>query len=314
MLETDKYDPNDMGYNSSPNNNAYYAEIEHHIYKPFWKFMNMHNTFLVEHSSLYKPNVYTFFKMEYEMMATFTNYLTVSLFTEDYPFGFRDDFEPRVPGRYYENGDFYIGGIFLSSDYRKTLALDSKISIWEGNSYINPQGIGVMLRSRIRVSDNMLLILQSEYDIAGNDAGYVSHTTDSIYFGKRDVKTITNTISTSYIFNPLMSINLRVRHYWSEVDYLSYFFLENDGSLTSAIYNGNHDMSFNAFTADIGFKWYFAPGSELNIVWKNAVYNTQFLIVRNYLDNLNQTFDFPQINNFSVKLMYYLDYQYLKKK
>ncbi|MFH2142085.1 MAG: DUF5916 domain-containing protein, partial [Bacteroidota bacterium] len=312
-LKTDKYDPNDMGINLATDVNEYYLQVEHHIYKPFWKCMEMHNELIIEHSNLYKPSEFAFVKIEYNLITTFTNYLTFSLFTEDYPVGFKDYFEPRVPGRFIDMGNFYIGGVFFSSDYRKTLALDSKISTWKGNFFTNPNGISLMLRSRIRISDKMLLVFMTEYDISDNEAGYVDHTIDSIYFGKRNVKTITNTVSTSYIFNPLMSLNLRVRHYWSEIDYNTFYNLENDGSLTAVDYYENQDISFNAFTADIGFKWYFAPGSELNIVWKNAIYNTQNIIVRNYFDNLVKTFDFPQVINFSIKLMYYLDYQYLIK-
>jgi len=51
----------------------------------------------------------------------------------------------------------------------------------------------------------------------------------------------------------------------------------------------------------------------LNIVWKNSIYQFGQLLPENYIDDLDAVFDSPVGNNFSIKLLYYLDYLYLKK-
>lgn len=89
--------------------------------------------------------------------------------------------------------------------------------------------------------------------------------------------------------------------------------LNGQGDLESSDYQGEHDINFNAFTADAQFVWYFAPGSELSFVWKNAINTFDDMMIRNYFDNLEQTFSTPQTNSFSVRILYYLDYQYIRK-
>ncbi|MEJ7658842.1 MAG: DUF5916 domain-containing protein [Hymenobacter sp.] len=35
-------------------------------------------------------------------------------------------------------------------------------------------------------------------------------------------------------------------------------------------YQRNHDTSFNAFNVDAALVWWFAPGSQVSLVWKDA--------------------------------------------
>jgi len=67
----------------------------------------------------------------------------------------------------------------------------------------------------------------------------------------------------------------------------------------------------------------FAPGSEMVVVWKNSVFTfkeANSLIMqsdedlnRDYFYNLSHTIGSPAANSFSIKVLYYIDYQYLKK-
>jgi hypothetical protein len=59
--------------------------------------------------------------------------------------------------------------------------------------------------------------------------------------------------------------------------------------------------------------WYFAPGSEMSVVWKNAINTYDDHLVHSYFTNLDHTISAPQSNSFSVRVLYYLDYQYIKK-
>ena len=56
-----------------------------------------------------------------------------------------------------------------------------------------------------------------------------------------------------------------------------------------------------------------APGSEINIVWKQAILNSDEQIINDYFENLKNTFAMPQTNSISIKVLYYLDYLSLKK-
>ena len=110
-----------------------------------------------------------------------------------------------------------------------------------------------------------------------------------------------------------MSLSIRGRHYWSKANYRGYYRLEENGLLTAYNYSNSHDVNFNAFNIDLVYFWQFAPGSELNIVWKNAVVKREGIINNDYYDNLKGSLNSPQNNTVSIKVLYYLDYVTVKK-
>jgi len=157
-----------------------------------------------------------------------------------------------------------------------------------------------------------------QYDKNINDYGWVETEVDPegnliTWFGKRDVTTISNILNVRYIFNTKMSLTMRARHYWSIADYSDYYTLEPDGPLKPAEYNQNPDINFNALTVDLNFGWYFAPGSELSVVWKNSIYSVNQELIKNYFHDFSNTIGSPQTNGFSIRFLYYIDYLYVKK-
>ena len=78
-------------------------------------------------------------------------------------------------------------------------------------------------------------------------------------------------------------------------------------------YTENKDQNYNAFTVDTMLKWNFAPGSELVMAWKNAAFADQNRVETNYWSNLRNTW-LNQSNSLSVKVLYYIDFNSLKKK
>ena len=79
--------------------------------------------------------------------------------------------------------------------------------------------------------------------------------------------------------------------------------------------NGNsiYDINYNAFTIDMLFRWVFFPGSELNIVWKSSIFNSDENVDLNYWTTFTSSIDNGPMNTLSIKLIYWLDAQYLKK-
>ena len=62
------------------------------------------------------------------------------------------------------------------------------------------------------------------------------------------------------------------------------------------------------------YTWQFAPGSFINVVWKDAVYDFKNAVESNYLKNFGRTLEADDNNNISFKIIYFLDYLQLKKK
>jgi hypothetical protein len=62
------------------------------------------------------------------------------------------------------------------------------------------------------------------------------------------------------------------------------------------------------------FTWLFAPGSELVLTWKNAIYTTEGLPSDGYFREFASTLEAPASNLISLKILYYLDSQYFRKR
>src|SRR4030095_5081286 len=142
-----------------------------------------------------------------------------------------------------------------------------------------------------------------------NDVGYVyiDSSTD-INFSKRRINTIEQILNTKYSFTNKMGITFRVRHYLSAVENKEYYLLQPDGGLLPhSNFHPDADQNVNYFNIDMVYTWEFAPGSFLNIVWKNAAQNSTNNIEKRYFKNLGNTIGGDSNNNFSVKIIYFLD-------
>ena len=64
----------------------------------------------------------------------------------------------------------------------------------------------------------------------------------------------------------------------------------------------------------MALNWWFAPGSQMSIVWKNSMEDYDNTLIISWYDNIERTFSVLQQNSISFKIMYYLDYLYLNKK
>jgi hypothetical protein len=169
---------------------------------------------------------------------------------------------------------------------------------------------------RIRVNNKLSFIYETSYEDRIDDIGFVNYNyfTDTITLGRRDLQTISNTLSGVYKFTNKMSLSVRGRHYWSRANYKGYYTLQQNGYLNlDSTYGGRHDVNFNAFNIDLVFFWQFAPGSELNIVYKNAVLKRENVINYDYYDNFSGSLNSPQNNSVSIKVLYYIDYLSIKK-
>lgn len=311
------YDPNDMGFLL---NNNYASNMLHLYYieqKPKGIMVNTTTRLTSMYNTLFESSKFKYFVIEAANKTTYSNYWMTHIVLTASPLGYHDYYEPRTWGFVYKKPAYYGADLIVATDSRKRFYLKSKAE-WLTMPGNHSHGWQLELTPRMRFTDKATLTLDVNYSKTTNDYGWVADNYDSammhsIIFGKRDVATLSAILSGRYTFSKRTSLTLRLRHYWSQVDYNSYFTLNNDGSLSDSYYNKNHDINFNVFTADAQFVWYFAPGSELSIVWKNSINAYNNSMITNYFDNLDVTFRTPQANSFSIRVLYYLDYQYIKK-
>jgi hypothetical protein len=89
--------------------------------------------------------------------------------------------------------------------------------------------------------------------------------------------------------------------------------LGNDGYLDDNKYFGHHNINYTTWTSDIAFTWRFAPGSQMSLVWKNEIDNESNSLINHWTENVKKSFSLAQENSISFKVIYYLDYLYLRK-
>jgi len=316
QMMSDTYDPNDLGYLESNNEFENGAYFSYDIYDPFWKILDMHNEIEVEYDQLYAPREFTSFDIYFENRTQFKNRLTVGLEASLIPVEQRDYFEPRTEGWFVKWPPYYSINAFYSPDYNKTFIVDVMPGISWSSDY-DQLGYYLRLGPRYKVNDHLFMVLSATYSRNLNDLGYV---TDSLYlgapkiiFGKRNLENIITTLNINYTINPKFSFNFRLRYYYFTADYDQFYDLEKDGSLTPDDYQGDEDFLYNAFNIDTYFTWLFAPGSELVLAWKNAIYTNEGLPSDGYFREFANTLEAPASNLISLKILYYLDYQYFKK-
>ncbi len=330
-MKSDTYDPNDMGINFIRNTVDEDLNLRYNIYQPFWKLLNMNTQLGATYSRRYKPDDFQNFVIYGRVSGTFRNFLSMGTFFNLEPVETYDFFEPRVNGRYYTFPVNRSIGTWISSDYRKKLALDVELSYRTFDEH-DRQNFSYSIAPRYRVNDKLMFVYRYNRNINHDDMGYANHFTrdnvidksHDIIFGLRDVNTVSNELTSSYIFNNRMSLSLRARHYWSKAEYNRFFKLGDKGELLTDTYPQggyftddelpNHNINFNTFNVDMIYSWWFAPGSEISVMWKNSILESQGDIVPRYHENFTRTITGPQTNSLSVRVLYFIDYQVLKKQ
>ncbi len=324
--ESDAYDPNDLGFLFNNNSRGGFAWVGYNVYKPFWKFLRTWSSLNVNYERLYSPDEFTDFSVNVDVGGTFRNFLSTGVFYRVEPIETYDFFEPRVWGRFYAWQPSHNVGGFFSSNYNKTFALD-----FNGNyRKFNADGryrLNTSIGPRVRFSDKFSMRYNLGRYAFVNDEGAAIELSgggtiinNDIIFGKRDQTTYENILSASYTFTNRMGVTLRARHYWSTVDYNSFHTLDPDGHLISSTYDGLdtngeslHNTNFNAFNIDMVYRWVFAPGSEISLVFKSNLLAFDNDVSKSYSDNFSNTLESPQTKSISLKVLYYIDYLSLKK-
>jgi len=309
----DTYNIKDLGFQRRNNHANYFGDISYQIFKPTKHFNKIKVSLDAEIEYLNSGNEYL--GNEFELDAFF---VTKSRFAFgggiETNFGNQYDyFKPRVTGRFFKQKGILEGSAWISTDYRKRLAVDIRtIAGKRANS--NEDFVYLNISPRFQFTDKFQLIYDFEYTKLNDEKGWVKKLdNDAIIFGNRDVKTFTNSLSGKLNFTIKSALSLTFRHYWSPVQYNTNFFeLNNQGTLDNHSHTGNHDINYNIWNLDLSYSWEFAPGSQLVALYRNSIFNKDDLSHLSFNKNLDNLFQESITNNFSIKFIYYLDYNKIK--
>jgi len=316
-LVNSKYNPNDLGILFFNNYFDHTVNLQYVQYKPTKYFTQWGIFSNIYYSRRYTPSAYQNFNQMLGFLANLKNFWGVNIKLQHIGDG-NDFYEPRVPGRVFSVPGSFKTSLFLFSDQSKRL--NGYINITH-QQYTTPgrQGTDAEVNYTLRVSNHFSFgqdVIYSPY-IHYTGFSTIDSASNNPIFALRNVHTVQNVFNIKYTFTSEMGVTLRLRHYWSKLNNLQYYDLAPNGSLanlTSTHFNRDNDQNYNAWNIDMVYVWQFSPGSEISVAWKNSSLSNTDQAKLGYFRNLRNTIDAPQNNNISFKILYYIDYQNLRKK
>jgi hypothetical protein len=314
-VANNEYTSNDFGFFTVKNFLDHTFWMQYHWLKPTSWYNNFRINFNALNSRRLTPNIYRNAHFNINANGQFKNLWFAGALIGYEPDNNNFD-EPHVEGRFFRGwSDWFVDG-WIQTNQSKKYNVNTEVFFVRRNMFKSKK-YQLFLQQQFRFSNKFSIAHSLSLEPVTNEAGFatVVTSTGDIIFGKRDRNTISNTLTLKYNFNDKMGINTRVRHYWSKVDYKEFFALLENGRLQkNTAFNENENQNVNFFNVDMTYTWQFAPGSFLNIVWKNAVYTSENIIEQKYFKNFTNTMEANQNNNLSLKVIYFLDYISLKKK
>ncbi|HHB78710.1 MAG TPA: hypothetical protein ENK85_05720 [Saprospiraceae bacterium] len=326
---SDQYDQNDFGFLNRNNRKETSAGISYRQNKPKkLRSYSIHFNSGIE--KLYKPNVFTDAWMNLNINTTTKKFFSQGAGFYLEPVNGHDYYEPRS----YNNSRFFVTPkifnfwYYFSTDYNRKLAFNTFLNYGkrdEKNAHSQGAEISVLYRFSNRLSWRIGHEFQEQNLFHGyinpNSAsmGFSELHEEDIIFGRRNRKTNVTSLSVSYKLNTNMTFSFFARNYWTQLNTKGYDLLKLDGTLAETPYKGEdengqalHNQTFDFFNIDFVYRWHFSPGSDLYLTWKNNAFNNSDQLDK-FSSTLSDTFHNKTRNSLTLKVLYYLDYNSLKK-
>lgn len=308
-----QWNPSDLAYFQINNTFSNYFNLFYSTYVPNKVFLQSNSWFNAYVSHRYLPFDYQSINFNAGFWGKFKNQYWANVYMNLKPM--ENDFYESRDGSKFVRPSSIQGGINMGTDDRKRI-----YSYFYGGAYRNEKwnntAFDLIAEPTFRFNNWFKFSLSIWYSKAINDVGFnTTHYNGT--FGKRDIHTMNNSMQFNFNFNPYSNLSIRLRHYWSKLNYNEYFNKTEDGNLVPIVdYNSNADISQNYFNIDFIYTWQFAPGSFFNFIWKNSLdsYEAEkdYIRTQNYFNNIRKLTNSPQNNHFTVKMIYFLDYNKVK--
>lgn len=309
---SEDYEINDLGINFRTNYYSFSGNTSYRILNPNKTF----NTFRVNLNSYFE-----FYTPTNQIQASNLNVNLNSTNKKNHffggginfnPFKNYDYYEPRVTDRFFVNPENIGGWFYFSSNYNNKFAIDFEpflTHVINENRYES----GVNISPRYRFSDKFSLVYSFNYFKLKNDIGWIDFENSNIIFARRDRDTYTNSITSKFSISSEMNFNLSVRHYWSLAENNKINNLNEDGSLsTNTTYTGNRNSNFSTWNLDLSYSWWFAPGSQMSILYRNNASTFERQINKDFGSNFSNLFEDNLNHVLSVSVRYFIDYNQAK--
>ncbi|MFM9825225.1 DUF5916 domain-containing protein [Flavobacterium sp.] len=313
---SENYDINDLGIIFYNNYHSGYGEMSYRIINPT-KIFNTFNITQEINSEIQNTTGKTqegYYKVAINA-STLKNHIIGSGIQIN-PIDRFDFYEPRENGKFvFIPKSVYVYAQFFSNPNKSfnyyTEAIINKFDETNRQTYFFNTG------AKYRFNEKFSLDYRFEYENYKNDRGAFSDDYDesNIVFGERNQEVIQHELIGKYSLTNKMNINLTARYYWSYSQNHDFFILQNNGHLTpNESYNVNQDLNYNLWNFDLSYSWWFAPGSEVKVLYRNYGQEQTDSVKKNVNTNLKDIFNSDLTNIFSISIRYFIDYNKLKSK
>jgi hypothetical protein len=319
-MVTKNFDSNDLGINFETNFYSFYGNNSYRILNPTQIF-NTFNTNINEYirfnketgkvqgnqinlnvNSTTKKNHYIGFGLQYRPLEIYNYY------------------EPRTQGRYSIDPTRFGGWFAISTNYNNKFAFDFEPSF----AVLNESGrnsIGVNIGPRYRFNDHLALNYNFNFFEQKNNKGYVDSGSENenlppntIIYANRNIVTYTNSLNGKYSLNSKMNFDISARYYWSYTENKNFYELNDNGRLSN--YDGyTEDKNQNLITwnLDVSYNWWFAPGSQLTILYRSNAAKYDNLINKDFGNNYTGLLNNEDLSHvLSISVKYFIDYNQVK--
>lgn len=319
---TKDFDNNDLGINFQTNYYSLYGNANYRILNST-KYLNSFNINLNAFSQFQKETGLiqgNNFNLKVNINNKKNHYFGIGINAN--PIENHDFYEPRTENRFVLIPSRIGGWFYFSSNYNYKFAFDfnpsfAKLNESGRNSY------GFSVGPRYRFNDKFALNYNFNFFRQNNNKGFVdsidddinSLTPNAIIFANRNVITYSNSISGKYALNSTMTFNLSVRHYWSYAENKNFLSLTDNGHLTNfSGYTTNKNSNFASWNVDLSYSWWFAPGSQISVLYRNNAANFERDINKDFGNNVTNLLNNEALNHaFSISVKYFIDYNQVKK-
>lgn len=322
-LVSKNFDNNDLGINFETNYYSIRGNANYRILNPSKLFnsfrtnFSFYNQFQKETGKLQKTNVGININANTKKNNSF-GFGTNANLLETY-----DYYETRTENRFVIVPERYSFFVFYSTNYNKKFALDINpfCAIADEKNRVFYE---IEIGPRYRFNDKLALNYNFSFSSAHNNKGFIdsidedlnSVSPNTIIFSNRNLITYSNSLSLKYSISSNMNFNLSLRQYWSYAENKNFLSLEQNGRLKDYVgYTENKNSNFNSWNADVSYTWWFAPGSQISILYRNVSANFEREINKNFGQNVTNLLHNEALSHvFSISLKYFIDYNELKNK
>ena len=319
-VESANYDPRDLGFLASPNEVLVTNAISYRQFQQTKNFLNYSYSIGTRYNRLYKPSAYGDFLAYGNAFWVLKNFWDIS-FELGYWADQHDYFvlgNPATYQRFVKRPAYSYAELEGSSDSRKRLFFRYELLLAdfyskENKDYHIAEG-GLRYRFSNKFTADISYRHEGETDYIISAGRELNGEPIVAFVDFTDVTTI---LSGIYNFTSRINLTMRARHYLSRVDFKRFANVDEEGNTVPRTGATTYE-NVNIFNLDAFLTWDFRLGSRLVLGYKNWLGEEEVVALNGgkntYIRNLGKTFDLRHGNEFTIRFIYFLDYNQLRSK